>query len=89
MYFGRIMCVADAFDAMTSDRPYRKGMQVEAAMKELERCKGTQFDPDIVDMFLFLMDSEKKIQYDNTVKKRENNSEKILKVHLNYDNLFE
>jgi hypothetical protein len=40
-------------------------------------------------MFLFLMDSEKKIQYDNTVKKRENNSEKILKVHLNYDNLFE
>ena len=87
--FGRIMCVADAFDAMTSDRPYRKGMQVEAAMKELERCKGTQFDPDIVDMFLFLMDSEKKIQYDNTVKKRENNSEKILKVHLNYDNLFE
>lgn len=87
--FGRIMCVADAFDAMTSDRPYRKGMQVEAAMKELERCKGTQFDPDIVDMFLFLLDSEKKIQYDNTVKKRENNSEKILKVHLNYDNLFE
>ncbi|HHX17518.1 MAG TPA: HD-GYP domain-containing protein [Clostridium sp.] len=58
--FGRIMCVADAFDAMTSDRPYRKGMKVEDAMRELERCKGTQFDPDIVDMFLFLMDSEKK-----------------------------
>lgn len=65
--FGRIMCVADAFDAMTSDRPYRKGMKVEDAMAELERCKGTQFDPDIVDMFLFLMDGEKKIQYDNTV----------------------
>lgn len=57
--FGRIMCVADAFDAMTSDRPYRKGMKVEDAMMELERCKGSQFDPDIVDMFLFLMDSEK------------------------------
>ena len=60
VFFGRIMCVADAFDAMTSDRPYRKGMKVEDAMRELERCKGTQFDHDIVDMFLFLMDSEKK-----------------------------
>lgn len=57
--FGRIMCVADAFDAMTSDRPYRKGMKVEEAMKELEVCKGTQFDPDIVDMFVYLMDNEK------------------------------
>ncbi|WP_459076745.1 HD-GYP domain-containing protein [Herbivorax alkaliphila] len=58
--FGRIMCVADAFDAMTSDRPYRKGMRVEDAMRELERCKGSQFDPSIVNMFLNLMDSEKK-----------------------------
>ncbi|MCX7921272.1 MAG: HD domain-containing protein [Clostridia bacterium] len=50
--FGRILCVADAFDAMTSDRPYRKGMPMEEALKEIERCKGTQFDPEISDLFI-------------------------------------
>lgn len=50
--FGRILCIADAFDAMTSDRPYRKGMSMEDAIKEIERCKGTQFDPKIADVFI-------------------------------------
>ena len=53
--FGRILCVADAFDAMTSDRPYRKGMSMEEAIKELERCKGTQFDPQIVDVLISMV----------------------------------
>ena len=53
--FGRILCVADAFDAMTSDRPYRKGMSMEDAIKELERCKGTQFDPEIVDVLISMV----------------------------------
>ncbi|AEV68844.1 HD domain-containing phosphohydrolase [Acetivibrio clariflavus] len=53
--FGRILCVADAFDAMTSDRPYRKGMSMEDAIKELERCKGTQFDPQIVDVLISMV----------------------------------
>ncbi len=48
----RIFAVADAFDAITSDRPYRKARSVEAARKELQRCSGTQFDPEIVDVFL-------------------------------------
>lgn len=48
----RIICVADAFDAMTSDRPYRKAMTREAAFAELSRCSGTQFDPEIVKTFL-------------------------------------
>jgi HD-GYP domain-containing protein (c-di-GMP phosphodiesterase class II) len=48
----RIIAVADAFDAMTSDRPYRKALSHRQAYEELERCKGTQFDPDIVDAFL-------------------------------------
>lgn len=48
----RILCVADAFDAMTSDRPYRKAMPTEAAVKEIVKCKGTQFDPAVVDSFL-------------------------------------
>jgi putative nucleotidyltransferase with HDIG domain len=48
----RIFAVADAFDAMTSDRPYRKGMSFEQARGELRRCAGTQFDPHIVEVFL-------------------------------------
>jgi putative nucleotidyltransferase with HDIG domain len=48
----RIFAIADAFDAMTSDRPYRKGMSVEQARDELKRCAGTQFDPHIVEVFL-------------------------------------
>ncbi len=48
----RIFSVADAFDAMTSDRPYRKRMSVEKAVGELASNKGTQFDPAIVDTFL-------------------------------------
>ncbi|MCE5198018.1 MAG: HD domain-containing phosphohydrolase [Armatimonadota bacterium] len=48
----RIMGVADAFDAMTSDRPYRPAMSVEAALLELRAGAGTQFDPDIVEAFI-------------------------------------
>ncbi len=47
----RILAVADSFDAMVSDRPYRKGMTSWEAMQELERCSGTQFDPDVVAAF--------------------------------------
>ena len=46
---GRLIAVADTFDAMTSNRPYRKGLDPEAALAELEKGKGTQFDPEIVD----------------------------------------
>jgi diguanylate cyclase (GGDEF)-like protein/putative nucleotidyltransferase with HDIG domain len=45
----RIIFVADSFEAMTSDRPYRAGMDVEEAIVELRRCAGTQFDARIVD----------------------------------------
>ena len=45
----RIICVADAFDAMTSNRPYRSAMSVDQAMEELDSCKGSQFDPACVD----------------------------------------
>jgi putative nucleotidyltransferase with HDIG domain len=47
----RILAVADSYDAMVSDRPYRKGMTSWEAMHELERCSGTQFDPGIVSAF--------------------------------------
>lgn len=47
----RIFAVADAFDAMTSDRVYRRGCGYAAALAELERCAGTQFDPAVVEAF--------------------------------------
>lgn len=48
----RILTVADTFDAMTSERPYRAAMSDEAACAEIERCKGTQFAPEVADAFL-------------------------------------
>ncbi len=48
----RIICVADTFDAMTSNRSYRKGLPAEVALEELKRCSNAQFDPIIVEMFL-------------------------------------
>jgi PAS domain S-box-containing protein/diguanylate cyclase (GGDEF)-like protein len=47
----RIIAVCDAYDAMTSDRPYRAAMSREVALSELRRCAGTQFDPLVVDAF--------------------------------------
>jgi diguanylate cyclase (GGDEF)-like protein/PAS domain S-box-containing protein len=51
----RILAVVDAYDAMTSDRPYRAAMSHEQALAELERAAGTQFDPKIVKKFLSLL----------------------------------
>jgi diguanylate cyclase (GGDEF)-like protein len=53
---GRLMAVADAFSAMTTDRPYRKGMSREQATEELCRGRGTQWDPALVDAFLRAME---------------------------------
>ncbi|PWK16029.1 HD-GYP domain-containing protein [Tumebacillus permanentifrigoris] len=50
--FGRIMAVADAFDAMTSDRPYRQGMAIEKALAILADGKGTQWDPQFAQLFI-------------------------------------
>jgi putative nucleotidyltransferase with HDIG domain len=48
----RVLAVADAFDAMTSSRPYKKAMTKKEAIAELKRCAGTQFDPKIVGAFI-------------------------------------
>lgn len=56
----RILTIVDAYDAMTNDRPYRKAMSREDAVTELIRCAGTQFDPDLVAMFVeILKDTER------------------------------
>jgi hypothetical protein len=52
----RILAVADAYEAMVADRPYRAGMAPEAAREELERCAGTQFDAEVVQAFLTTLD---------------------------------
>jgi HD-GYP domain-containing protein (c-di-GMP phosphodiesterase class II) len=54
----RISSVCDAFDAMTSDRPYRSSLGVHAAIRELERCSGTQFAPEVVRALLRVLRRE-------------------------------
>lgn len=59
---GRIICVADAFDAMTTNRPYRKGLTVKTAVGELQKFSGKQFDPVCVEAFMRAFD-RKLFQY--------------------------
>ena len=54
----RILAVADSFDAMTTNRPYGSRKTTIEAIEELKRCKGTQFDPDIVDTFLGALEEQ-------------------------------
>lgn len=61
----RIVCIADSFDAMTSDRSYRPRYTLYKAIEELERCKGAQFDPELVDLFVKqILDNKNKIEQD-------------------------
>ena len=50
----RIIAVADAFDAMSSTRSYRKKLPLDFIVQEIERCTGTQFDPEVAEAFLEL-----------------------------------
>lgn len=54
--YSRIISVADSYDAMTSDRPYRQGMDCKDALTEIERNKNQQFDPLLAEKFIALMD---------------------------------
>lgn len=54
----RILAIADAYDAMTSDRPYRKAMSQEAALEELKRFSGIQFEPSLVDKFIAIINQK-------------------------------
>ena len=56
-YMARIAAVADTFDAMTSKRTYRDAMPLETVRTEIERCSGTQFDPEIAKVFLDILDN--------------------------------
>jgi HD-GYP domain-containing protein (c-di-GMP phosphodiesterase class II) len=65
---GRLMAVADAFSAMTTDRPYRKGMPYADAVSELRRGRGTQWDPEYVDAFLRALGNRSTIAPDDALK---------------------
>ena len=54
----RIIAVADTYDAMTSNRSYRSVMPQEAVRAEIERCKGSQFDPRFADIMLQMIDED-------------------------------
>ena len=57
-YVARIAAVADTFDAMTSKRSYRDSLPIDVVRAEIERCSGTQFDPNISKVFLDIMDND-------------------------------
>ena len=54
-YFARITALADTFDAMTSKRSYRDALSLDVVIAEFERCKGSQFDPELDDVFLDIL----------------------------------
>ena len=55
----RIVAIADTYDAMTSTRSYRNALCHEVAMQEIAKCKGTQFDPSLADIFINMSDEIK------------------------------
>jgi len=66
----RIICVADAYDAMSSKRVYRDSLSPEYIREELIRCRGSQFDPEFLDAFIELLD-EGKIKNDIDIQEKE------------------
>lgn len=71
----RIFAVADALDAMISDRPYRRALSMSHAREEIKRCGGTQFDPKVVEVFLQIPD-------EHWLELRENLSSPFKLAHL-------
>ena len=72
----RIVAVADAFDAMVFDTPYRQGQPVEIAFAEIEKHQGGQFDPEVVTAFLQIRD--KVVEEMSRFEKKRNNASGVL-----------
>ena len=78
-YFARITALADTFDAMTSKRSYRDALSLDVVIAEFERCKGTQFDPELDDVFLDIL----KNHYDEIEEIQEKYKGEIKERYLN------
>ena len=74
---GRIICLADSFDAMTSNRTYRKALPLEVALVEIRRCAGTHFDPELAEAFLRTNPD----QYRDLLNDHQEKSKRLLDLH--------
>ncbi|HTL29115.1 MAG TPA: HD domain-containing phosphohydrolase [Tepidisphaeraceae bacterium] len=74
---GRIICLADCFDAMTSSRTYRKALPLESALAEIRKCAGTQFDPTLAECFLKIPEP----QLVDLLRDHQVQSKKLIEMH--------
>jgi putative nucleotidyltransferase with HDIG domain len=73
---GRVICLADCFDAMTSSRTYRQALPVEVALAEIRKCSGTQFDPELAETFLAITPEQIRI----LLRDHENRAKRLLEL---------
>ncbi len=72
----RLLCICDAYDAMTSGRPYREAMSSTSALQELDLCIGTQFDPELTEAFIRMVGRRRLLRPD-TVSAREEQARQV------------
>ena len=83
-YLARITAIADSFDAMTSKRTYRDSLPLETVISEFERCRGTQFDPKLDDVFVDIL----KNHYDEIKEIQEKYKGELEERYLNFYYVF-
>ncbi|SHE42229.1 bifunctional diguanylate cyclase/phosphohydrolase [Alkalibacter saccharofermentans] len=81
-YYSRMLSLADAFDAMMSNRPYRKGMELAAVIKEIEDNFGKQFDPELANRFIDLVSNTEKHVVDIKVYQNANSEQNGVKIKV-------
>jgi diguanylate cyclase (GGDEF)-like protein len=79
-YGSRLIHVCDAFEAMISDRPYKLAMSVDAALAELRRCKDSQFDGPIVDVFCAMIEEEREVGAPATARAKDAFAEDLARI---------
>jgi len=86
----RILSVADAFYAMTTDRPYRKALSRDKAVEEIKKNAGSQFDPEVVEVFLAILKDEPTVKTSDKnilIFERENHIAALIKLSMNADEM--